>query len=357
MQDKKIKIALVGYKLAKGGLERSFSVVSELLYQSNYDIHVIVLENEIEYSYQGTLLNLGYYSKFKKYFKLKQYLKKNRFDYVIDFRHRINPWMELLFIHYIFAGFKVIYTIHSSKLEVYLTSNAWVARQILYKAFKIVVVSKTLNEKIKAEYHFDKGVVISNSIDEKSIESECENSKLPFKYCIVVGRLVALKQFDKIISAYSNSNLPENEMHLVILGEGEEKENLLKQIENLKLTKLVHLLGFRNDVICFIKSAQFLVLSSKYEGFPMVILESLYAGIPVVSFDCETGPSELVIHEFNGLLVENQNFTGLQQALNKMIEDPVFYDYCKNNAKKSVGKFSNNKSVENWLNLFNNTII
>ena len=150
MQDKKIKIALVGYKLAKGGLERSFSVVSELLYQSNYDIHVIVLENEIEYSYQGTLLNLGYYSKFKKYFKLKQYLKKNRFDYVIDFRHRINPWMELLFIHYIFAGFKVIYTIHSSKLEVYLTSNAWVARQILYKAFKIVVVSKTLNEKIKA---------------------------------------------------------------------------------------------------------------------------------------------------------------------------------------------------------------
>ena len=350
---KNIKIALVGYKLSEGGLEHVFGTVSELLYHANYEVHVIVLENKIEFPYHGTLLNLGCYSKFKKYFQLKQYLVRNNFDYIIDFRHRINPWMEILFIYYIFAGFKFIYTVHSSRLEIYLTSRSWVARKILNKAFKIVAVSRALNEKIKLKYGFNKAVTIPNSVAEKATEFDYLNSLLPFKYCIAVGRLVNLKQFDKMIAAYHESILPKSEIHLVILGQGEEKENLLQQIENLNLTKYVHLLGFKNDAYFYIKDAQFLVLSSKYEGFSMVILEALNAGIPVVSFDCETGPSELVTHEYNGLLVENQNFIALKESLNRMVENPALYDYCKKNAKESVSKFSNEKVAKKWIDLLN----
>lgn len=353
MQGKKIKIALVGYRLANGGLERVLSTVSELLHYSNCEVHVIVLENEVEYPFHGTLINLGNYSKFQKYFKLRSYLKRNQFDYVIDFRHRINPWMELLFIHYMYAGFKFIYTIHSSKLDVYLTAKNWVAQQILNKAYKIVAVSNALNEKIKTKYYFEKGVVIPNSIAAKTIEIEYA-AELFFKYCIAVGRLVKLKQFDKLIDTYCTSDLPKRGIHLVILGKGEEKERLEKQIDGLQMSKFIHLLGFKNNVFSYVTNAKFLVLTSKYEGFSMVILEALFAGTPVVSFDCETGPGELVQNEHNGLLVKNQDFKALQDAIERMVDDSQLYYLCKENAKTSVSSFSNEKISKKWLDLVKN---
>jgi N-acetylgalactosamine-N,N'-diacetylbacillosaminyl-diphospho-undecaprenol 4-alpha-N-acetylgalactosaminyltransferase len=89
----------------------------------------------------------------------------------------------------------------------------------------------------------------------------------------------------------------------------------------------------------------------------MVILEALSSGIPVVSFDCETGPSELVKNEYNGLLVENQNFEALQEAFERMVDDSQLYYLCKENAKASVISFSNENSVEKWLSLLNHNII
>ena len=352
-QGKKTKIVLVGYRLANGGLERVLSTVSELLHYSNCEVHVIVLENEVEYPFHGTLINLGNYSKFQKYFKLRSYLKRNQFDYVIDFRHRINPLMELLFIHYMYAGFKFIYTIHSSKLDVYLTAKNWVAQQILNKAYKIVAVSNALNEKIKTKYYFEKGVVIPNSIAAKTIEIEYA-AELFFKYCIAVGRLVKLKQFDKLIDTYCTSDLPKRGIHLVILGKGEEKERLEKQIDGLQMSKFIHLLGFKNNVFSYVTNAKFLVLTSKYEGFSMVILEALFAGTPVVSFDCETGPGELVQNEHNGLLVKNQDFKALQDAIERMVDDSQLYYLCKENAKTSVSSFSNEKISKKWLDLVKN---
>ena len=352
-QGKKTKIVLVGYRLANGGLERVLSTVSDLLHYSNCEVHVIVLENEVEYPVHGTLIKLGHYSKFQKYFKLRSYLKRNQFDYVIDFRHRINPWMELLFIHYMYAGFKFIYTIHSSKLDVYLTAKNWVAQQILNKAYKIVAVSNALNEKIKTKYYFEKGVVIPNSIAAKTIEIEYA-AELFFKYCIAVGRLVKLKQFDKLIDTYCTSDLPKRGIHLVILGKGEEKERLEKQIDGLQMCKFIHLLGFKNNVFSYVTNAKFLVLTSKYEGFSMVILEALFAGTPVVSFDCETGPGELVQNEHNGLLVKNQDFKALQEANERMVDDSQLYYLCKENAKTSVSSFSNEKISKKWLDLVKN---
>lgn len=352
-QGKKYKIALVGYKLAKGGLERVFSTVSELLHDSGCEVTVIVLEDNIEYSYSGNLINLGHLSKFQKYFQLKKHLKANQFDYIIDFRHRINPWMELVFLNYIYLGFKSIYTIHSSKLDVYLTKNNWVAKQILKNTYKVVAVSNALNEKIKSDYDFGKAIVIPNSIAKGSLESVFKNVEFPYKYCIAVGRLVPLKQFEKLIEIYAVSNLPNNEIHLVILGEGEEKVVLKKRIEELQLTPLVHLLGFKSDVVSYIKQAEFLTLTSKYEGFPMVILEALAIGTQVVSFDCETGPNEMIVDEYNGLLVENQNFEKFKEAMNRMVNDKVLYNFCKENTIASVASFSDENIQEKWLDLLN----
>ena len=353
-QGKKNKIALVGYTLADGGLERAFASLSEVLSDSDFEVHVIILENKVAYTYYGTLVNLGMYSKFQKYFKLKKYLHKQQFDHIIDFRYRINPWMELVFLYYIYSCFKIIYTIHSSKFEDYFTSKRWLAEQIFRKVHKIVSVSVEMNNKIRKQYHFEKGIVIPNSISLIKVDCEKTDPNIQFKYCIAIGRLVAMKQFDKLIETYCNSDLPRNEIHLVILGHGEESERLRIQIHASSHSNYIHLLGFKENILLYCKEAMFLILTSQYEGFGMVILEALSVGTPAISFDCENGPSEMIVDESNGLLVENQNFEALKAAMNRMVNETSLHTTCKNNAKASIAKFSSKNICKKWIELLNN---
>jgi glycosyltransferase involved in cell wall biosynthesis len=91
------------------------------------------------------------------------------------------------------------------------------------------------------------------------------------------------------------------------------------------------------------------VVSSINEGFPNVIVESLITGTPVVSFDCFSGPNEIIIDKYNGLLVEDQNVSKLTQAMNTMIIDKDLYLHCKNNATGSVESFSVDAIGNQWL--------
>ena len=159
--------------------------------------------------------------------------------------------------------------------------------------------------------------------------------------------------FHLSVETYCKSNLPKQEIHLVILGEGEEKARLQKQIEQSQLSGFIHLLGFTQNTTIYIKNAEFLVLTSQYEGFPMVILEALHLGTPVISFDCETGPSEMILHENNGLLIENQNFEELQSAMNTMVENNLIYQTCRENTKNSIAQFSAANIQKKWLELLN----
>lgn len=350
-QKKRFKIALVGYKLAEGGLERVLSSASAMFHTSGFEVHLIVLENKVEYGYEGKLVNFGNYSKYQKYFRLRKYLVREKFDFVVDFRYRINPFMELVFAYFIYNRIKTIYTLHSSRLETYLTDKPWVAKVLLRKASKVVVVSKGLKEKLVTQYHFDKATVIPNFINISKLDIDSVENPLAFEYCIAVGRLVKLKQFDKLIESYRQSVLPEKGIHLVILGKGEEEHYLKATTENTSIEPYVHLLGFKENPYFYMKNAKFLVLSSLYEGFPMVILEALSLGRPVISFDCPTGPSEMLLDGENGFLVENQNFEALTSKMNTFAQDDILYRKCCDNAKASVSRFETNELAKKWRQL------
>ena len=141
---------------------------------------------------------------------------------------------------------------------------------------------------------------------------------------------------------------------MIILGTGEDQSKLEQLVTNLQMNDFVHLLGFKEDVFDYISNAKFLVLSSKYEGFPMTILEALSLGTPVVSFDCESGPNEMIVNNQNGILVENQNFNELTHKMNIFVEDEILYQNCKKNAVSSVAKFQSNVIVQQWLQILNN---
>ena len=347
---KPLKVAVIGYKLAAGGLERVFGTTTKMLHDAGIEVHTLVLEDKIDYEFGGKLATFGKYSKFVKYFKLRDYLQKQQFDYIIDFRHRINPKMEYVFLHFIYRNQKFIYTVHSSRLETYLTDNNWIAKQMIQKACKIVSVSNFIKQKIETKFNDKSVVVIPNSVCIRSISTA---EKLPFDYIIAVGRLVSLKQFAQLIESYANSDLPQRNIHLVILGIGEEQIMLENRIADLNLEDKVHLLGFKENVWDYISNAKFLVLSSQYEGFPMTILEALSLGIPVISFDCESGPNEMIINNHNGILVENQNFTELTHKMNIFVKDEILYQNCKHNAISSVAKFQSEVVVNQWLQALN----
>lgn len=349
------KIALVGYTLGGGGLERVMATLSVYFHSQEIEVHTIVLTDDVQYPYGGTLVNIGkmkekhkgIFGKLKLLLYLKTYLKEQQFDYVIDFRYRIKPLQEVIIANWVYP-FKTIYTVHSGKISTYIPENKALANLIFKKKYAVVCVSDAIREKVKAVYHFENLFRIYNPIP--NYEHEGTEFKPDFQYVIGMGRFDAsnVKQLDKLAETYLQSELPQKNIHLVLLGDGERR----KEIEGrFGSSEQIHFLGFQEYPYSFLKKAMFLVLSSKYEGFPMSVIESLAAGTPVVAFDCVSGPNEIIVPNKNGLLVKNQDFDDLRAKINLMAADSALYQNCKHNAKASVEQFAVDTIGQQWLDL------
>ncbi len=343
--------------MSGGGAERVAGLLSLLLVRYEYDVHIATVLDQISYSYGGTLhrlrydevLNKGKYSKIKKLLATAKYFKKQSFDIVVDFRMRTNFFKELYFRKKIFKDTIVIYTIHHFILDYYFPRPRWLIDLIYNSNSHSIAVSKGVELRVKDKIGIKNLKTIYNPVNQKEIVSALkEKPKIEGKYVLAVGRFNKVKQFDKLILAYSKSTLVNAGVKLILMGQGTERDLYAKNIDQYGLTDMVEILPFQENPYTFMKNAHFLVMSSKHEGFPMVLLESLTCGTPVVSFDCDSGPSEIIAHEQNGLLVDNQNFDALINAMNRFVEDKKLYDFCKTNAKESVAQFSMQEIALQW---------
>jgi len=360
MQNFKKKISIITDSLSIGGAERAAAKLSVELHNLGYDVSVICLRDEITYPYKGELYNLGLntfrvkiFKQFSKLIKFKFAYHKANADYYIDFRIRSRFWMELLLNLFVFDVSKMIFSIRVYKIHLHIPKFKWFYKEY-NKAHSIVGPSKGIISKMESTFPFQNLHYIPNlhpPIEQFKINTK---SNVNTPYVIAVGRLDnETKQFDKLIEAYSKSNLIEDKIPLVIIGEGKDRKCLEEKIKRLNMEGLIRLEGFKKDVYSYMKFADFLVMSSYVEGFPNTLLEALVVGTPVVSFDCPSGPSELIIDGENGILVENQNFDALINAMDKMHIDLEFYNQCKAGAVSSVEKFSSKNVISKWVQLFN----
>lgn len=358
------KIALVGFHLYGGGGARVMAILSNYFHNQNIEVHNIILHNELGFDYSGALLNLGelkserntIFNKIKRFVAFKKYTKKHNFDFIIDFRFRKRILQEYLISRFIYKRQKTIYTIHSSKLEVYLPKATFWTNIIYCNAYKVLALTKEMEQSINIKYPKLLNVsTIFNPIEITNISLKSkENIDLGFEFIIGAGSFdVNIKQFDKLIIAYAKSALIEQKIHLLILGRGKLLEYLKTIAINSEVSDFVHFLGYDSNPYKYFSKAKYFVLSSLFEGLPMVVLEALACGTPVISFDCPTGPKEIISHKENGLLIEDQNIEALTEGMNTMLSDNDLYEHCKNNALKSVSKFSVDTIGEQWLELMN----
>ena len=140
------------------------------------------------------------------------------------------------------------------------------------------------------------------------------------KVALAAGRLTSQKGFDRLVKAWPKVAEKHPDWQLHIYGEGTDKEKLQASIDELGIAESARLMGYTSSLPELMAEAGFYVLSSRFEGFPVVSLEAMASGLPVVSYDCPTGPAELITSGEDGFLVPNGDVPGLAAAINEMIE-------------------------------------
>ena len=223
------KIALIGFHLYGGGGARIMANLSNYFSSQNMEVHNVILHDELGYEYSGSLFNLGklksknntIFNKIRRLVAFRKYIHAHDFDLIIDFRFRKRIIQEYLISRLVYTRSKTIYTIHSSKLDVYLPKSKYWTGVIYNQSRHIIALTKEMQETIEHLYPtLGQVITIPNAINICEIQKQSqENVSIDFDYIVAVGSFDNnFKQFDKLIEAYSNTLLIEEGIHLVILG-------------------------------------------------------------------------------------------------------------------------------------------
>lgn len=174
------------------------------------------------------------------------------------------------------------------------------------------------------------------------------------KRVIAVGRLDYQKGFDRLIQAWElvQHTGKFTDWKLDIYGQGEWQEMLQQMIDKAELQNTVCLNRPTKQIGEEYVKSDMLVMSSNYEGFPMVMIEAMACGLPVVSFDYKCGPKDIIQSGINGLLVPNGDIQALADAMMKVMEDEAYRKMLSLNARKVVDTYSEQAVMAQWIRLF-----
>lgn len=170
------------------------------------------------------------------------------------------------------------------------------------------------------------------------------------KIVLAVGRVTYVKGFDLLIESWKLVSDKFPDWKLVIVGKGEEESNLKRLINKYGLFDTILLAGHTDDIGYYYNSASIFCLSSRYEGFPMVLLEALSFGVPIVSFDCDTGPAE-ILEGTGSILVPTEDTNQLTQSLIQLIKNKDLREKISSKSMQKSLEYQPEKIIKEWQKL------
>lgn len=177
------------------------------------------------------------------------------------------------------------------------------------------------------------------------------NYDLNSKIILSVGRLTYQKGFDLLLDVANIVLKKHEDWKWIILGEGEDRQILEDKIKTLKLEEKIILKGNVSNVDDYYKATGIFVLTSRFEGLPMTLLETKPFKLPVVSFDIKTGPNECILNNKNGYLIKAFDIEDMAEKINNLIENKNLRENFSNNALKDTEKFDLKNIIKKWINI------
>lgn len=355
-----MKIAFFIHDIYKtGGTERVTITLANTLSENNNEITIIsgCNGNDVKFNILPDIniinLNSQKYKnsiirKLKVYSSLNKIIQENNIDILICVDVTLYLYGFLLKKKVKVIAWEHFNYYHNNKDRIRMFSRKLAAKY----ADALVVLSKDdYNTYIKEIKKINKIKSIYNPLP---FEVK-KRSNLDNKTILAVGRYVYQKGFDILLQSWSKIQCDLPEWQLRIVGDGEDKKKLESIIE-INEIKNVQLIPFTKNIIEEYSNADIFVLSSRFEGFGMVILEAQASGLPVVSFDCPYGPSELIDNNESGILVENGDENKLGKAILKLATNKDEIERISNNSLYSSRKFDISIILDMWEDLFNDIL-
>ena len=355
-------IVLMVDSLVGGGAEISNLRLANAFVKKGYNVHLIIMKDVIDFDINKKIIFYSLHYK-KKYiniinnlyyaYKLKSILKNIEINF-----GEINLILGSLGLTHklmnIIHSDKYHYVLHGTTTKAKLGNRTGIKRLIklfhiknLYNHKKLICVSEGIKndilntnitpiliKKIYNIFDFEKI---------KELSKETIDIELPNSYIIHVGRFSKVKRHDILIKAFNL--LDDKNLKLILLGDGEERDNIIKLINNLNLSNRIILVGFKKNPYPYIENAKALILSSDHEGLPTVLIESLILNTLPISTSCP-GSKEILSPELANCISKIGNFNDLALVINKNLDNETTVPTIL------LKKFNENKIIKEYEELF-----
>lgn len=284
--------------------------------------------------------------------RLRQLLDEIQPNLVISTTYSLALFREILSMPYRHVVESHVY--YGRLLQSIFTHIPWLDRKIsqhLLKMLKRCEKVVVLTHKDAACWKDYDNIEVIHNVVTNYPEKITDVADRP-KRIIAVGRLHAQKGFDLLIQSWQLIAARHPDWQLVVYGHGGDLQKLQQQLEKAGLTSSMTFAGTTDNIYKEYQNSAFYVMSSRYEGWGLVLVEAMSCGLPCVSFDCPYGPSDIIRDGEDGFLVENGNIQQLAEKIELLINNKELRERLGVRARLNAARFTSDNIMPQWTKLF-----